>query len=61
MKAFKCILMVLILLANLVFAEPSLADALKFTKNPEYKALTKEINKLRAVKDTQTQLEDYCQ
>lgn len=59
MKAFKCILMVLILFANLLFVEPSLADAPKITKSPEYKALTKEINKLRAVKDTQTQLEDY--
>jgi hypothetical protein len=50
--------MVLILLANLVFAQPSFADTPKFTKSPEYKALTKEINKLRAVKDTQTQ-QDY--
>ncbi|NEQ27051.1 MAG: hypothetical protein F6K28_50170 [Microcoleus sp. SIO2G3] len=59
MKCFKCILMVLILLANLVFAEPTFADAPKFTKSPEYKALTKEINQLRSVKNTETQLEDY--
>ncbi|ARV57877.1 hypothetical protein BZZ01_03820 [Nostocales cyanobacterium HT-58-2] len=59
MKAFKYVLMVLVLLANLVFAPPSFADAPKVTKSPEYKALTKEINKLRSVKDTQSQLEDY--
>src|SRR3712207_3825594 len=57
MKAFKYILMVLVLLANLVFAPPSFADAPKVTKSPEYKSLTKEINKLRSAKDTQAQLE----
>jgi hypothetical protein len=43
------------MVANLLFAQPSFADAPKFTKNPEYKALVKEINQLRALKDSQAQ------
>ncbi len=57
MKAFKYISMVLVLLANLVFAQPSFADAPKFTKNPDYIELTKEIKKLQTAKDSQAQLE----
>ncbi|KYC42544.1 hypothetical protein WA1_16385 [Scytonema hofmannii PCC 7110] len=59
MKAFKYLLMVLLLLANFMFAQPSFADAPKITKSPEYKALTKEINKLRTVQESQTELEGY--
>ncbi len=59
MKAFKYILMVLVLLANLVFALPSFADAPKFTKNPDYIALTKELKKLQTAKETQAEVEGY--
>lgn len=59
MKAFKYILMVLLLLANLVFAQSSFADAPNFSKDPDYKALMKEINQLRATKDAQGQLQGY--
>jgi hypothetical protein len=55
MKAFKYVLIGLIVVANLLFAQPSFADPPKFTKNPEYKALIKEINQLRALKDSQLQ------
>lgn len=51
--------MVLVLVTNLVFVQPSWADAPKVTKSPEYKALTKEINKFKAVKDSQKELEGY--
>lgn len=59
MKNFKYILMVALLLFNLVFAQPALADRPKFTKNPDYIALTQELNKLQTTKDTQAQLEGY--
>ena len=59
MKVLKYISMVLVLLANLVFAQPSFADAPEFTKNPDYKALTQEIKKLQTAKDSQAQLEGY--
>ncbi|OUL33049.1 hypothetical protein BV372_17880 [Nostoc sp. T09] len=59
MKTCKYILMAVLLLVNLVFAQPSFADRPKFTKNPDYIALTEEINKLQAAKDTQAQLEGY--
>ncbi|KAF3886139.1 MULTISPECIES: hypothetical protein [Nostocales] len=59
MKAFKYLLMVLLLLANFLFAQPSFADAPKITKSPEYKALTKEINKLQSVQESQSDIEGY--
>ncbi|GAB1544701.1 hypothetical protein NUACC21_73770 [Scytonema sp. NUACC21] len=59
MKAFKYILMVVLLLANFIFAQPSFADPPKVTKSSEYKELTKEIDKLRTVQESQTQLENY--
>jgi len=59
MKSFKYILVMLVLLANLVFALPSFADAPKLTKDPDYIALTKEIKKLQTAKETQAELEGY--
>ncbi|OUL29275.1 hypothetical protein [Nostoc sp. 106C] len=59
MKTCKYILLVVLFIANLVFAQPSFADRPKFTKNPDYVALTEEINKLQAAKETQAQLEGY--
>ncbi len=59
MKACKYISIVVLLLVNLVFAQPSLADAPKFSKNPDYKALTKELVSLQKVKDSQSEIEGY--
>lgn len=57
MKNFKYILMAMVLLVNLVFAEPSLADRPEYSENPDYINLTEELNKLQTVKETQAQLE----
>lgn len=59
MKNCKYILIVALLLVNLVFAQPSFADRPKFTKNPDYIALTKDLNKLQTTKESQAQLEGY--
>ncbi|MBH8563519.1 hypothetical protein I8748_15210 [Nostoc sp. CENA67] len=59
MKKFKYILMVAILLVNLVFAQPSLADRPEYTKNPDYKTLIQQLKTLQTVKETQSQLEGY--
>ena len=59
MKNFKYILMMALLLANLMFAQPSLADAPSFTKNPDYIALTKEIDKLQSVKEAHAGVEGF--
>ncbi|MDZ8108319.1 MAG: hypothetical protein RM338_22225 [Nostoc sp. DedQUE12a] len=58
MKSFKYFLMAVLLLVNLVFAEPSLADRPKYSENPDYINLTEELNNLQTLKETQTQLED---
>ncbi len=57
MKNFKYILMAMVLLVNLVFAEPSLADRPEYSENPDYINLTEELNNLQTVKETQAQLE----
>ena len=49
----------LIFIANLVFAQPSLADKPKFLKNPDYIEVTKALNSLKTAKDTQAQVEGY--
>ena len=54
MKVFKALLIALVLLGNLVFAQPSLADKPKFTKNPDYIEVTKALNNLSQSKNTQT-------
>jgi hypothetical protein len=55
---FKYILILLIFLVNLVFAQPSMADKPKFAKNPDYIEVTKELNKLLRTKATQAQDEN---
>lgn len=59
MKSFKYILMVVILFASLIFAQPSLADRPKYNKNPDYITLTQQLNNLKTAEKTQTQLEGY--
>jgi len=59
MKAFKYILIMGLVLANLVFAPPSLADAPSFSKNPDYIALTKEIKNLQTVKEAHAGVEGF--
>lgn len=59
MKAFKYILVMALFLANILFASPSLADAPKFSKNPDYIALTKEIHKLQSFKETHAGVEGF--
>ncbi|MBW4507749.1 MAG: hypothetical protein KME64_14725 [Scytonematopsis contorta HA4267-MV1] len=46
MKLFSYFLLLLVVLLNLVFAQPSWADAPKITKSPEYKELTKSLDVL---------------
>lgn len=55
---FKYILILLIFLVNLVFAQPSMADKPKFAKNPDYIEVNKELNKLLTTKATQAQDEN---
>ncbi|MDZ8184425.1 MAG: hypothetical protein RMX96_06105 [Nostoc sp. ChiSLP02] len=57
MKNFKYILMVVLLIVNLVFVEPSLADRPKYSKNPDYINLTQELTNLQTLKQTQTELD----
>ena len=46
MKLFHSLLLVLIIALNFLFASPSLADAPKITKNPDYIEVTKSLNAL---------------
>jgi hypothetical protein len=57
MKVWKSLLILLMIFANLVFAQPSFADRPKFSKNPDYIEVTKALNELSQTKDTQTQVE----
>lgn len=59
MKLINTLLVLLVFLANLVFAQPSFADRPKFTKSPEYIEVTKALDSLLAVKDTEGQAADY--
>lgn len=59
MKGLKYLLMVAVLFVSLVFAQPSLADRPKYSKNPDYIALTQELNKLKTVKATHAEIEGY--
>jgi hypothetical protein len=59
MKRQKSLLLIIVLLANFVFASPAIADAPKFSKNPDYIALKKELNQLQKAKEKQAQLEGY--
>ncbi|MBD2567100.1 hypothetical protein [Anabaena lutea] len=57
MKPLKYVLMVAVLLVNLIFTAPVLADAPEFLKNPDYINLNQELNQLKIAKKTQAQLE----
>lgn len=57
MKVWKSLLILLMIVANLAFAQPSFADRPKFSKNPDYIEVTKALNELSQTKDTQTQVE----
>ncbi|MDF5736557.1 MULTISPECIES: hypothetical protein [unclassified Nostoc] len=57
MKIWKSLLIVLMIFANLAFAQPSFADRPKFSKNPDYIEVTKALKELSQTKDTQTQVE----
>lgn len=57
MKIWKSLLIVLMVLVNLAFAQPSFADRPKFSKNPDYIEVTKALKELSQTKDAQTQVE----
>ena len=57
MKLFKSLLIVLLILVNLAFAQPTLADKPKFLKNPDYIEVTKNLDELKKAKETQAQTE----
>ncbi|MEH2055941.1 MAG: hypothetical protein V7K97_07210 [Nostoc sp.] len=59
MKIWKSLLILLIIIANLAFAQPSFADRPKFSKNPDYIEVTKALNELTQTKDAQTQAEGF--
>ena len=62
MKLITSVLIALVLLVNLVVAQPSLAgddDQPTYETNPDYIAITQELNKLSKAKDTQAQFENY--
>lgn len=53
MKLFKIAFVVLLLLVNLVMAQPSWADRPKITENPDYIEVTKTLDSLLQEEDTQ--------
>ncbi|AFY31413.1 hypothetical protein [Calothrix sp. PCC 7507] len=57
MKLFKSLLVVLMVLANLAFAQPSFADRPKFINNPDYIEVTKAINELTQAQNSPTPVE----
>ncbi|MBE9057612.1 hypothetical protein [Sphaerospermopsis sp. LEGE 08334] len=59
MKSLKYILMIAICCISLFFAESALADPPRYTKNPDYIALTKQLNQLETAQATQTPPEGY--
>ncbi len=58
MKLWKSLLIALIILVNLVFAQPSFADKPKFTKNPDYIEVTKALKSLKTAQNAQTEGEN---
>lgn len=58
MKLLQAILVVVMILANLAFAQPSFADQPKFLKNPDYVEVNKALNNLVDLKKTQAQTEN---
>ncbi|MEH2446723.1 MAG: hypothetical protein V7K18_13305 [Nostoc sp.] len=61
MKIWKSLLIVLMIFANLAFAQPSFADRPKFSKNPDYIEVTKALNEISQTKDAQTEVEGLTQ
>jgi hypothetical protein len=59
MKVFKSLLFTLVILASLLFAQPSFADKPKFLKNPDYIEVTRTLDSLRAAQQAQSQTENY--
>ncbi|MBD2180945.1 hypothetical protein H6S82_10955 [Planktothrix sp. FACHB-1355] len=62
MKLFKYLVLVLVLAANLLLAQPSWAGnkhKSSLAKNPEYIEVTQTLDDLKKAKETQTQIEDY--
>ncbi|WP_375480192.1 hypothetical protein [uncultured Nostoc sp.] len=57
MKIWKSLLIILMIVANFTFAQPSFADKPKFSKNPDYIEVTKTLDKLTQAKEAQTQVE----
>lgn len=58
MKAFKSLLFTLVILASLLFAQPSFADKPKFLKNPDYIEVTKTLDSLRTAQQAKSQTEN---
>ncbi|AVH73724.1 hypothetical protein NLP_5412 [Nostoc sp. 'Lobaria pulmonaria (5183) cyanobiont'] len=57
MKIWKSLLIILMIVTNFAFAQPSFADKPKFSKNPDYIEVTKTLDKLTQAKEAQTQVE----
>lgn len=55
MKFLRTVLIVLVILANLVFAQPSLADRPKLTQSPDYTEVTESLDNLLKAKDAPDQ------
>lgn len=58
MKFLKAVLIVLVIVANLVFAQPSLADKPKLTQSPDYTEVTQSLSNLLNAKNAPNQ-SDY--
>lgn len=59
MNFVTSLLLALLFMANLVFAEPSLADKPKFLKNPDYIEVTETLNGLKSAQEAQDKTENY--
>jgi hypothetical protein len=59
MKLANFVLVSLMLIANLLFAQPSWADKPSFLKNPDYIEVTQSLNALKMAQETQAQTENY--
>jgi hypothetical protein len=63
MKLFNYLLLILVIVLNFFFAQPSFADAPKITKTPEYVELSKKLDtlqdQLEAVKSGETLSENF--
>ncbi|MEP0778005.1 hypothetical protein NDI39_10300 [Microcoleus sp. ZQ-A2] len=59
MKLANFLLVSLILIANLLFAQPSWADKPSFLKNPDYIEVNQSLNALKMAQETQAQTENY--